>query len=274
VKKLDRAVRGAVEIRCTVIPELNPTFETWPYLAQARALEAAEVAAFMSANDELVRVSRESLLDFGRAIQELQERAAEQLFSFRFPPDVEDLITLGHSDRTENQREAAAARLLDRWAPLPVHHKRWTRVSSELRHLAEMHGRSPEVELRMLAIGRLIEIVDATANYTLDEIPGIVRRSLNRLITEDILGFDWRRTHENNDVLKSASMFAHVDAEIMVTAFIQRARLREREIEILFRMSQGEASADIGAALGLKADTVRQIYHRSLKKLRAVASAA
>jgi DNA-binding CsgD family transcriptional regulator len=228
----------------------------------------------MSRNGEFMRDRWEHLLSLYTALQQQMERAAEEPLAFRLPPEIEDLITLGNSDSSENEREAAAGRLVDRWARLPVHRRRWTRVSSELRRLAGMHGRSPAEELRVLAIARLIEVVDATANCTLDEIPRIVRTSLNRLITEDTLGLDWRRKRESAAELKSADMFARVDAKVTVAAFVRKAHLREREIEILFRVSEGESSPAIAAALGLKADTVRQIYRRSLKKLRTIASAA
>lgn len=188
--------------------------------------------------------------------------------------------------------------------PSPVHRNRRGKVREELRLQASNHGRTLRAEVRERVKGAVVMGLFSTSGQR--PLPGLVsaplgdvaelrtrvRRLLNRLVTEDLIG-PWddaaRRValDDVEDAIGGAhpALVAHTIATTgsdladdpesgrlaneMLIEVARQADLSDIETVALLLMLEGGQPADLAAARRIKPNYAQQVFFRTRKKVAA-----
>jgi DNA-directed RNA polymerase specialized sigma24 family protein len=228
-----------------------------------------------------------------------------------------DLITLesGQLQRPEKRspdsdRMEAAKWIADNWRlNRPIAPQRWQAIGpavmQELVARACVHNSSPEAELANSVAGALLQSIDelggiltACQSRSGQPVPFrvAVRSRVNDLVTEDLLGSNWRKyPGEEKLALEealnrafgesplegkivaqledpaAAEAFRQIEDCLELEAIVNQTNLGEREAEIIAGLRNGEQLTDIAERLGIKPGTANVASSRALKKLQSAA---
>jgi DNA-binding CsgD family transcriptional regulator len=183
---------------------------------------------------------------------------------------------------SDEKRIAAAERVAEFLGHV-IHKSRWRSVKACLDKLAHGHGQTVDAELRRLIVARLFEIVDLAGKYSLTDEEGVrreLRKRLNRLVTADVLGTDWRRLAVTEQITDTHGPStpppeAQIEARLTIEQRMAAAGLTRREAEVvahvaLYEREHGALEA-AARALGMAPATARVHWHNANKKLHRAA---
>jgi Bacterial regulatory proteins, luxR family len=209
---------------------------------------------------------------------EIQQAINPEVFRPEGP--VDDLLGIVGPGREDEARKLAAQRIARRLGNV-IHKKRWAWVQPELRRRAELEKVSEEKALENLIVDRLFEVGQSIAGDT----PGnwknsykTLRRQLNKFLTTDLLGPQWRSKISKREIgldqaltLESVlgpNLIAQIEVRASVESLIFRAKLTNREKEVLYARLKNEPYDAIARKLKIKTDTARVFYSRAFNKMK------
>jgi GGDEF domain-containing protein len=242
-----------------------------PFEASARRMAAFyDVVRRQQAIIESVRRQQASII-------KLLEASARPMAAFRraVPGTLGgDLFILFSQHRTRDEKMLAAERLAREWFVRPIAPQRFARyrerLGAELRHRAQAHGTSRPREL--------VHCVQSALVIAAQEIAGLpafatelhferIRRRVNDLVMEDLLGTDWRAGADERQSDEEGGIDIPLSAEVELA--LLAFSLREAELALIGALI--EAGGDLtGAAvlLGKNPGAVRTAMHRLRKKMK------
>ena len=196
-------------------------------------------------------------------------------------------MLLRNKGKREDGKIAAAERILEKWLPADlVAQKRKVAIGFmlelETSLRAKDHGISLQFEKQRIGkVNLLLAVKDKELRnfnpFAGKEVLGILRRRLNDLVTEDVLGDDWRRgKKEVPDPDLEVFPFresphgrvSFLEAKLDVAKLLNRTHLSNRESQVITLLKLGMTEADIARELGKSPSTIRVLYHRALKKIK------
>jgi DNA-binding CsgD family transcriptional regulator len=177
-----------------------------------------------------------------------------------------DLQAVWEPARDDDARVRAATRVVHRLGHC-VARQRWPLVQPALAQQAAQHRRSPEDELRQLAIARLFEVIVTITPHELANVSlthKALRRRLNNLLTMDLLGPEWQKKHLIQDQCPPG---LDLETRITVQELLDRSSLTPRECEVIDAILRDEDPQEIASYLGIRPETVRVHVSNARKKM-------
>ncbi len=187
---------------------------------------------------------------------------------------------------SEVERLAAAERIMDRW----LHKKliapqRWNSMNPALMNALQDRGcqtrkeRSDELErIGLAGIFEAVNVQEITESpaFAGEWMLSILRRVLNDIATENLLGNNWRSAARHYAIpndhkdQKYENDLARIELDLTVEGLIARAQLSPSEAEIVDFMLMGETTASAAKILTKNPSTCRVLYDRAKKKLKKI----
>lgn len=185
--------------------------------------------------------------------------------------ETDDLLALVCEWRSDQERIAAAERVAARLGRF-IHPKRWPAILPALQAEAKTRGTSPKaVRLEKTVNALFAEAEAALPASNLGEAYRILRTRLNKIVTVDVLGLDWRRetTEVDPDILSDdRRALNRIEAKIEASQLIARVNLAPLEAQVMRRHIQGVQSTETADELGKADATIRSSLSRARKNLR------
>lgn len=165
--------------------------------------------------------------------------------------------------------------------PLPVHPTRFPRVQRAAAERAREHRTTASKEIIDATASALcqVEIVKTTTQRPFERE---ARRQVNEIVTRDFLGPDWRRSAARQPAKSAGAWRAHdlnslddgledqILSKVYGAELTARAGLSKTEALVVAAWATGYTLADIAAARGLRASTVRNQFMSAMRKYRAI----
>ena len=188
------------------------------------------------------------------------------------------------SERDDRTRLDAASSIVGLFRR-PVHPWRWPWVLRELVQLAHNRGVDASTVLSERAASALfssvdrIKVLDPTDGRFLKRVLAI----LNRYITEDLLGQDWRNSHryeafdEQNGAAtpiyaNTRTAAERVETELAIAVAIKKAELSPREAEVVAAVKMGKSFVELAPKMNISSSTARVLFHRASQKMKKTAT--
>jgi DNA-binding CsgD family transcriptional regulator len=233
-------------------------------------LESA-VAAWKAASKEAI----ESLP------RSLEKTLAEFHARIHSDPLIVNILRAADS-RASKRSRLRAATAIARLTKAGIASQRWATVVSELRKLAEQHRRPSKKELKLLTTSAIFIALDAANDLSITDKQGIskaIQRRVNDLVTQDILGLEWRRRSKPDPptgqerpspsaLREVPSDLREIETRLDVSRLIHKADLSDREAELMGLLRRDEDISRAARTMGIKASTARVLKSTALKKIR------
>ena len=189
----------------------------------------------------------------------------------------DDLALLFRDFANDDDRLAAADRIVDRIGPLRIGKRRWELIRAQL-------GTNATTKMRRRLRQRLFEAVRTAAGLmTFDEYfqPGpdeltqgqdAIRKELRNVLSEDILGPQWRDRWRETPLDKTATHDLDSQAprgDRKASALLDRlaSKASRREKELLKLLAGGLSAPKAAEAMKISPATVRKMRQRLRAKL-------
>lgn len=225
------------------------------------------------------------------------------LWADRYAPGkpLGDLLLVILPGTSDEERREAARRFMGRRRP--IHPKRWEvlgkAIRRELEGDAEAHRWTPDDEMDQRALtalfeaARILDGIPITAPPAIEpEMIAAVLRTMNDLLTEDILGPAWRRKGGNvspgsiaagleiagfvlereargerlgkSEDFEEADFVRQIHAENALQALLRNATAREKALAS--ELLRGATLADAAKTIGMSPGAARQAWSRFTRK--------
>lgn len=186
-----------------------------------------------------------------------------------------DLKCLISQTSSDGEKLTAASRLLDGFFQRPIARQRWDWVFPRLVEEAHHRNVSPEELLRLKALTALFVAAEiVTERVVMADSLKAVRAALNDLLTEDILGPNWRR-HAKEENLEAAAGLSEtsdelgdVESRLTLQGAALAAGLCETDTALLLSVYSGLEIKTAASRLGLTETAAHTRLHRARKIIR------
>jgi hypothetical protein len=183
-----------------------------------------------------------------------------------------------------DQRRQGLEKIVEDLFTWPIHHRRWRAIQPEvlavLQEKARAYGTDRHVELLRAARAAFSTVLPTMPPITLegqDYNPKAfarwvreLRRKINRQITEDLLGLDWRKPREHvREALPQVAHGPEHDIDVAIRDLLSNEKLSvaEREVFQAF-LDCGADRAAAARRLGLTANAFDLRFSRACRKSR------
>jgi len=201
-----------------------------------------------------------------------------------------DLEIMGSEYYSEKDRMEATDRLLSIYFKTPIHPVRWERIGyaviQELLREAAAHKVSSEEELRRRERSALHAVAEeAVGDLKLRQQKKAIQSvwsALNKALTEDVLGSDWRKKSEQQEfedkkhgeltLEKKRKKQALDSRELELDLILRDKKLTEREAELFLLRRAGFSYEELAARLSVSPNALRTAHHRTIEKLKKLVS--
>jgi hypothetical protein len=174
-------------------------------------------------------------------------------------------------------RTALCEYIATEFFPKPVHPRRWPAVLRAARERAEENGRTARAEvltstMQALALIRPSDVVSSPRN----PFDRIVARHVNKVVTEDFLGLDWRRRITRLDDRRlDSDEYGFTESQALEAVYgcelLVKAKLTLTEAAVLTAVAEGKPVEEWAKERGIKGSGARTTLGKARRKIREVA---
>jgi hypothetical protein len=190
-------------------------------------------------------------------------------------PLIGNMLRIADSRASERSR-LRAARALAKLTEAGIASQRWPFVKSDLKMMARQHGRPTKKERALLITSAIFNALDAAGDLSITDKEAIseaIQRRVNDLLTQDILGPEWRRKSKSEPLTgeeegPDLSTLREVETRLDVSGLIHKAHLSDREAELMGLLRKDEDISEAARTMGIEDSTARNLKSTALKKIR------
>jgi DNA-directed RNA polymerase specialized sigma24 family protein len=197
-------------------------------------------------------------------------------------PEAESIVTLLGTKRPVEERERALEFLYMEFKE-QVRSKLRRQAWPELKRSAARHRRSCDAEFRLLVSAGIFQALEWMKRLTLADIPWLreaLPLELERLVEEDLLGPDWRRTVEDDysglsdknklsaSYARQANQIAEIETRLTARRIFNSKKLSKRQRQLFSLIQLGYTKKEAAQHMGISVSTAYVLFSKSRKTLK------
>jgi len=267
---------------------------------EVESLALREVRRRIKNGEPLPEALRKQIAKLERTLADLTQEASRRIHLH--PNRLIRNLLLAIDQDISDAKKLRAARKIKKMVQAGIAKQRRHLVERDLWGMARNHRRTAKKELELLILAAIYGAIEASDEYTADDmvvIESTIRKRVNKLATEGVLGPGWREyknrisfdeeskeeghaaainseiqkeiqkeIQEKGSKLVKQPKISQIETRLRVRRLLNDANLSLREAKYMALMLRDDDEGGAAIAMGIDPSTGRALKLRAIKKIR------